>query len=952
MAGPQTNRERLKEITAQIEHGIQELFQSERFADYLRTMSKFHRYSINNTILIHMQRPNATLVAGYNKWKDQFQRHVRRGEKGITIIAPTPFKKKVEEQKLDPDTKAPILDKDGNVVMVEREIEIPLFKPMKVFDVSQTEGKPLPQLANDLTGAVQHYEAFLEALRRASPVPIRFEAMAANMDGYFDPERQGIALRTGMSEVQTVSAAVHEMAHATLHNYERGRLATVPEGQDLPKPKDRNTEEVEAESVSYAVCQFFGIETGANSFGYIASWSKDKSLPELKASLDTIGRTANDLIITVSRHFREVCKELGIDLTPPKPLDEYPLPTPGLTVAELERRGYRDGDLLPVSRETAEKLCGEGCGIFAILSTGEKTDGDHGWAVQDIPEGAVYAVSRISWEHTGLFDRQMRELLTRQEEREKAFLDYPGDCFAVYHFTGEPQGGGIDRRDYELAYTAKLPDGLSPSEALEYVRFGSGELPPYGAASCDVIALRQDGELSCHYIDLLAYTELSGFLTGDGSAERTDRTIPSERAVPAPEQGEAAPEQTEALYLVGEDTYLHLQATDGGYDYTLYDRTSGKETDGGQLDAPDLTLEAARGEVLALHDLSARPVQPVSLEVLDPPPPSDSYVKLLEHILPEDDRMWEDPVPPEQVLDEYPMPDPDLTVADLERSGYLDGDMLPLSQERAKELFDQDLTVYAIVDGGAAEMMLDQGDIEALPLDTVFAVDREEWEDSPAFDAQVQERMDHQPEREAAFLAHTGDCFAIYQMRDGDDLARIRFEGMDWLKSVGETVKRENYELVYTAPLPEAGSTDAALEALWYQFNNDHPADYHHPSMSVSDIVAVKRDGEVSCHYVDSFGFTKVEGFLGDNPLKNAEMALEDDYGMIDGIINNGPRQPTVADLEAQVKAGQPISLMDLAAAAHREDREKKRSVVERLKSQPRQERKKSAPKKSAEREI
>ena len=230
MAGPQTNREWLKEITAQIEQGIQELFQSERFADYLRTMSKFHRYSINNTILIHVQRPNATLVAGYNKWKDQFQRHVRRGEKGITIIAPTPFKKKVEEQKLDPDTKAPILDKDGNVVMVEREIEIPLFKPVKVFDVSQTEGKPLPQLANDLTGAVQHYEAFLEALRRASPVPIRFEAMAANMDGYFDPERQGIALRTGMSEVQTVSAAVHEMAHATLHNYERGRLAAVPEG--------------------------------------------------------------------------------------------------------------------------------------------------------------------------------------------------------------------------------------------------------------------------------------------------------------------------------------------------------------------------------------------------------------------------------------------------------------------------------------------------------------------------------------------------------------------------------------------------------------------------------------------------------------------------------------------------------------------------------------------------
>ena len=404
MAEKPTNRERLQQITAGIEQGIKELFESEKYMRYLSVMSRFHRYSVNNTMLIYMQKSDATLVAGFNKWKDQFERHVKKGEHGITIIAPTPYKKKIEEMKRDPDTHAPILDADGKAVMEEKEIEIPMFRPVKVFDVSQTDGKPLPELASSLSGTVPHYEAFLEALRRSAPVPIEFEPMADNMDGYFSSDQQRIAIRPGMSEVQTVSAAVHEIAHSKIHNQKRIQIANdeqyqevelfekpalfsnwrvsrddLPEGVycydlrgsdddpgepiyvenrvgvnhagavllteplDLPtegyirlteeeglnfiggfstlskflqdQKKDRNTEEVEAESISYAVCQYFGIQTGENSFGYIASWSKGKELKELRASLETINKTSGELISDIDRHYKEICKERGIDLT-------------------------------------------------------------------------------------------------------------------------------------------------------------------------------------------------------------------------------------------------------------------------------------------------------------------------------------------------------------------------------------------------------------------------------------------------------------------------------------------------------------------------------------------------------------------------------------------------------------------------------------------------------------
>ena len=792
MADKPTNRERLQEITAGIEQGIKELFESEKYMRYLSVMSKFHRYSVNNTMLIYMQRPDATLVAGFNKWKNQFERHVKKGEHGITIIAPTPYKKKIEEMKRDPDTHAPILDADGKAVMEEKEIEIPMFRPVKVFDVSQTDGKPLPELASSLSGTVPHYEAFMEALRRSAPVPIEFEAMAENMDGYFSPEQQRIAIRKGMSEVQTVSAAVHETAHSKLHDPKKNKpeptwkIVMVSEGgtkhdyrldfateaeaeqaaaedgwryvdenqfewrleveEDLTAvkqaAKNRNTEEVEAESISYAVCQYFGIQTGENSFGYIASWSKDKELKELRASLETINKTSCELITDIERNYKEICKERGIDLT------------------------------------------------------------------------------------------------------------------------------------------------AAPEQA------------PQRAA---------------------------------------------EEKTPAEKVTQPSAEYREALLVLDDTTYLHVQPCDTGWDYTLYDAATMKQLDGGQLDGLDLGRSAAVSHICEDLGMGGKSIKYAPLSMIETlqEQASQQTAEAAAAQLPD---------APEQRLDEYPMPDPTLTQDDLEKCGYMDGDLLPLSKERAYELMERDLTVYIIQEGENPAMAFDTADLDA--HDGIFAVSREEWEESPEFDKLVKDRMDRQEEREQAFLSHKGDCYAIYQVKHTDELRDIRYEGLEWIKSIGRTVQRDNYDLVYTAPLAPGDLKGSVLDNLEYRFNNEHPADYRHPSMSVSDIVAIKHDGKVSCHYCDSFGFEPVPGFLPDNPLKNAEMAVEDDYGMIDGIINNGTKEPMVAQLEQQARSGQPISLMDLAAAAHREEQDKKKSVMEQLKSQPKTEHKKAAPKKSAEREI
>ena len=852
MADKPTNRERLQQITAGIEQGIKELFESEKYMRYLSVMSRFHRYSVNNTMLIYMQKPDATLVAGYNKWKNQFERHVKRGEHGITIIAPTPFKKKIEEQKLDPDTKAPILDAEGKAVMEEREVEIPMFRPVKVFDVSQTDGKPLPELASTLSGNVQNYEAFMEALRRSAPVPLSVEPMAANMDGYFSPDRQRIAIRAGMSEVQTVSAAVHEIAHSKLHNYAKAQEEAVRAGdKEPPKKKDRNTEEVEAESISYAVCQYYGIQTGENSFGYIANWSQGKELPELRASLETINKTAGELINDIDRHYKVICKERGIDLTA--------APEPQLD---------------PIEQLAAD-------------------------------------IDQFS------FDYDTYEYRDQVDNREDALRELTATLRS---------GDASGVRDWLQEFADENEPGEAVTKAAELLD------------RLDQLVPEPDPNL----VKMADEARAMGVDTAWNSDKEFPVSFDTERTQPSAEA-------QEALLLVDDATYLHVQSCDTGWDYTLYDAATMKQLDGGQLDAPELSLSTAALKICEMRGMGGQSIRYAPLSMIETLQEAaiQQMQAAAQAAVPEVTQL---PDAPEQALDEYPMPDPALTQDDLEKCGYLDSDLLPLSKERAYELMAQDLTVYMVQQGENPAMAFDTADLDA--HDGIFAVTREEWEDSPSFDAQVMDRMDHQQEREQAFLNHKGDCYAIYQVKHTDELRDIRYEGLEWVKSIGRTVQRDNYDLVYTAPLTPGDLKGSVLDNLEYRFNNEHPADYRHPSMSVSDIVAIKRDGKVSCHYCDSFGFQQIPGFLPDNPLKSAEMTVEDDYGMIDGVINNGTKEPTVAQLEQQARSGQPISLMDLAAAAHREDRDKKKSVMDQLKSQPKSEHKKTAPKKGAEREI
>ncbi|MCB5569949.1 DUF4316 domain-containing protein [Mediterraneibacter faecis] len=936
-----TNRERLREITDGIEQGIKELFESEKYMRYLSVMSRFHRYSVNNTMLIYMQKPDATLVAGYNKWKDQFERHVKKGEHGITIIAPTPYKKKIEEQKLDPDTKAPILDKDGKIVTEEKEIEIPMFRPVKVFDVSQTDGKPLPELASSLSGNVPNYEAFMEALRRSAPVPITFEAMAADTDGYFSADHQKIAIRQGMSEVQTVSATVHEIAHSKLHNqkkiqiandeqyqeielfdklglFSNGRIArdNLPEGvycydlrgsdydpgdpvcveervvvnhagsvlltepleltedgrlmlteekglnftggfstlsQFLQKQrKDRHTEEVEAESISYAVCKYFGIETGENSFGYIASWGQGKELKELRASLETINKTSGTLISDIERHYKEICKERGIAPHAKVEPETAPIEQPEDAAKVSDRQ--QTGDLTYYVAECMEfPNLGE---YHDNLSLEEAVR-----IYQEIPAERMNGIKGIGFEL-------------------KDGSDYEGP-FPI--LTGQT----ID---------------LDTIQAIDYYR---------------------DNPLVQKAVKELA------------------------AAMPEMEVLGADANQQEALFLIDDATYLHIQSCDSGWDYTLYDAASMKELDGGRLDMPEISRMKAVLQICDDNDLGRDSVKYAPLSMIETL--QEAAYQQMQAEASQMAASSQLPEAQEQALDEYPMPDEQVSAPDMQEYGYFYDGMLPVTRERALELDAAGLTVYVLHEDNTESMVFDSQEI--MDHGGLFGVDREEWEKSPQFHENVMERQEHQQEREQAFLSQNRDCFAIYQV-SRDDPQNVRFMNLDWLKSHDISIDRSNYDLIYTAPLRESGTVPEQLEKLYEQFNLQKPADFHSPSMSVSDIVAIKQDGKVSCHYCDSVGFTQIPGFLPENPLKNAEMAVEDDYGMIDGIINNGAKEPTVAELEQQARNGQPISLMDLAAAAHREEREKKKSVMEQLKSQPKAEHKKIAPKKSAEREI
>ena len=517
--------EKLKEVTDRLEQGITELFDSERYREYLRVMSKFHNYSFNNTLLIAMQKPDASLVAGFSAWKNNFGRNVIKGQKGIKIIAPSPYKVKQEMKKIDPHTQQPIIGKDGKPVTEEKEITIPAYTVVSVFDVSQTEGRELPDIAvNELTGDVERYRDFFAALEKTSPVPIGFEQIPGSSHGYYHLEDKRIAIDEGMSEIQTLKTAIHEIAHAKLHDID----LNAPENEQQPRI-DRRTREVEAESVAYTVCQHYGLDTSDYSFGYVAGWSSGRELSELKSSLETIRSAAAEIINSIDETLAELSKAQDKEQTAgqeqpdkeetaaqehPKqeaPAQEKAAFTPE-TIYRVRRNPYSDSKentyLLQayVTQENGRAKMG------AVLFTGT-------------PQKCRELMGQLK--SGELTEGQVKELYAKAQETAKTAEQDKG-TFSIYQLKHgdetrdlrfEPYdrlqatGNVVDKANYELVYSAELTPGTSLEDI--YTRFNIDhpkDFKGHSLSVSDVVVLHQNGQDAAHYVDSFGYKNVPEFL--------------------------------------------------------------------------------------------------------------------------------------------------------------------------------------------------------------------------------------------------------------------------------------------------------------------------------------------------------------------------------------------------------------------------------------------------------
>ena len=543
--------EKLKEITDRLEQGIAELFDSERYKEYLKVMSKFHNYSFRNTVLIAMQKPDASLVAGFSAWKNNFERNVMKGQKGIKIIAPSPYKIKQEMQKIDPHTQKPIIGKDGKPVTEEKEITIPAYKVVSVFDVSQTEGKELPDIAVDeLTGDVDRYKDFFAALEKTSPVPIAFENIEGGSHGYYHLEDKRIAINEGMSELQTLKTAIHEIAHAKLHDI------------DLNAPKDeqprvdRRTREVEAESVAYTVCQHYGLDTSDYSFGYVAGWSSGRELSELKSSLETIRSAAAEIINSIDENLAELQKAQDKEQTagqeqPTREEKAAPKEQPQPEApAKADTAGKEKPEAAAPGKSGAQEKAGAAPKEAFTPETiykmrrnpyGDSPENSHLLQAYVTQENGRAKMGDVLYTGTpekcrelmgqlksgGLTEGDVKQLYAKaQETAQTAGQDK--DTFSIYQIKGgdetrdfrfEPYdrlqaaGNVVDRANYELVYSAPL----APETSLEdiYTRFNIDhpkDFKGHSLSVSDVVVLHQDGQDAAHFVDSVGFREVPEFL--------------------------------------------------------------------------------------------------------------------------------------------------------------------------------------------------------------------------------------------------------------------------------------------------------------------------------------------------------------------------------------------------------------------------------------------------------
>ena len=687
MADTKTEKQKVQEITEKLEQGLQELFESEKYKSYLSTMSKFHNYSFNNTLLIAMQKPDATLVAGFKAWQKNFERHVNKGEKGIRILAPAPYKIKEEREKIDPVTNEPMIDKDGMPVMEEVEIKIPAFRAVTVFDVSQTDGKELPELAvNELLAEVDGYQDFMKALDVVSPVPIEYEDIPGDAKGYFSIGANRIAIQEGMSESQTVKTAIHEVAHAKLHSREREKET------DISEHKDRNTKEVEAESVAYTVCQHFGIDTSDYSFGYIAGWSSGKEMAELKSSLDTIRRTSSELISGIETQLQELKKERVTEQEQTQDI-----------VLLVENTDHSEYDLLNVRGMSGEEL---------VTSLADMNDDDR-LSVE------AYLESKGAWV-TPLADEQV-------EEVEEYHLDY------IYN------------------------------------------------------------------TDTFAITDVKTKM------EEHEKDVESEAELSIMQQAELLINEIEHEKNIFSDDERNLIIN---YAYKIGDMEKTREL----------------AENIAMNEENSPNL--VAQTVINAQAEIDA------------------------------LPDGMVGLSEMHEYGYTWAEMLPLTQEKALELFDHDLPLYRLYEDGSEVSIYDRS--EVIEHEGLFGIEKGDWEQYVELQTMNVELEESSANREAQLLYGSNNQFGIYQLNDSPQARDIHFMNSNYLEMKGIAVSRENYDLVYTAPLEEG----TGLEDIYVKFNIDHPKDFRGHSLSVSDVVVLHQNGENTYHFVDSFGYKEVPEFI------------------------------------------------------------------------------------------
>ena len=999
--------EKMKEITDRLEQGIMGIFESERYADYLRTMSKFHNYSFNNTMLIAMQ--GGSLVKGYTQWEKEFDRHVKPGEKAIKIIAPAPYKVKKQVDKIDPDTKKPVIGKDGKTLTEEQEITIPAFKVVSVFDVSQTEGKELPDIGiSELVGDVERYKDFFAALEKTSPFAIGFEQQEnEGIKGRCIYEERRIAISEGMSELQNIKTAIHEIAHATMHDLDR----------DAAERPDRRTREVQAESVAYTVCQHYGLDTSDYSFGYVAGWSSGRELAELKSSLETIRSTAANLIETIDGHFAELQQTQEKEQTPPEVKKEQAAEQPQEVQTAAEA---------PAPEQTEPQ---------------ETPEAEN---PQPIKEQETQTVSPYY---------TINEAAARRAKEMNSYSDYkPGSATAEYRQyvdeavqIAERQKKRVDPMYHEKidslldTYARKLADNMNKGYAIDarvpsILITGGGNFPVRKKEKQNAARDKNWGEWQeiQGLLDKIRSTGMGGISADDPQAvqklekklaglEKSQETMKAVNAYYrkhktldgcphlSPEGIEKMKaEMSSSWHYEGKPYPTWALSNNNAEIRRVKERIKslsrqkeigyvGWEFEGGKVEAnteanrlqvffeekPD---EAAREE-LKSNGFRWSPKEGAwQRQLTDNAYYAANYVTSIQPLTGEkptdlqrahikQQKQNAQTAPPQEP--ELPAPDPTISIKEMRDYGYSWDGMLPLQQEAAEKLFSQDIEIYRIYADGTEGAITDIEDLrEHAEKGGLFGVEKDAWEALHEYNAMKQELRDSEPTKEALLLYGKEDTFGIYQLARGDATRDLRFEPYDRLQATGNVVDRANYELIYTAALTPGTS----LEDIYTRFNIDHPKDFKGHSLSVSDIVVLHQNGENTAHYVDSIGYKEVPEFLREQPqkalvpddlttgekittprgsfhlttmsveqmkeagyglhhstddgkylimgngtrafavaaeppenyLKAAEQTTEQNFNMIDGQMNN---TPTVAELEAKVKAGETISLVDLANA-------------------------------------